>query len=73
MDPRALQLLQVGLGLLCWMAAVATLFAPKDTGGAFNILSTTGTALIMNAIPSLADIAKQKRAGQSDPPPPSGR
>jgi hypothetical protein len=69
MDPRAMQLLQVALGVLCWMAAVATLFAPKDTGGAFNILSTAGTAMIMNAIPSLAEIAKAKRAN-SEPPPP---
>ena len=73
MDPRAIQLIQVGLGVLCWMAAIVTLFAPKDTGGAFNVLSTTGTAMIMNAIPSLADIAKTKRANSDPPPPPAGK
>ena len=71
MDPRAMQLLQVGVGVLCWLGAIATLYAPKDAAGAFNVLSTAGTAMIMNAIPSLAEIAKARRAN-SDPPPPPG-
>lgn len=67
------KLTQAGLGALCWVAAVlAITFAPKEQGlQAFSVLSQLGTAMIMNALPALTDIAKPKRSGQSDPPPPS--